>query len=415
VDSTDEIVELLGEDGLGSNSLDRQSQLEGAMGALLGDSAELAARLGDPRLELDTVSRTYLLLGAVLQRASASPAQSVVDVLAMLSATQSALGTMERAEFLTGVALARVRTAEASADDVDVIGVLRDNSLRIGFPTRVRTTLGTVIESLGQVQGQPLVDLLLNDDFTLDNVARSTYLLGVAAERAGLIPSSQMAEEFGSGWGLLGHLFDPALEVETTSRALFLLGAATERSSTSPEEVLQRLHDPYWAMGLGDKAVVLLVAASLRPTVAIDAGTFLGGSAAALSMFAERVITIDVDAARERHIEELANVEFVCGVAAEVLEELLPSERSAELVVLDAAHTADGIVAEVEQLLKSPPTRLRAVLIHDSAMQMCRDGLDSVDWEGNPVVRGATLDFVPGEVSKDGLMGGGLAVVWLLE
>ena len=132
-------------------------------------------------------------------------------------------------------------------------------------------------------------------------------------------------------------------------------------------------------------------------------------------MFAERVITIDVDAAREQHVEGLANVEFVCGVAAEVLEALLPVEHSAELVVLDAAHSADGIVAEVEQLLKSPPTRLRAVLIHDSAMQMCRDGLDSVDWEGNPVVRGATLDFVPGQVSKDGLMGGGLAVVWLLE
>ena len=83
--------------------------------------------------------------------------------------------------------------------------------------------------------------------------------------------------------------------------------------------------------------------------------------------------------------------------------------------MLDAAHSADGIVAEVEQLLRFPPTRLRAVLIHDSAMQMCRDGLESVDWEGNPVVRGATLDFVPGEVNKDGLMGGGLAVVWLLE
>ena len=182
-----------------------------------------------------------------------------------------------------------------------------------------------MIGSLGQVQGQPLVDLLLNDDFTLDNVARSTYLLGVAAERARLIPSSRMAEELGSGWALLGHLFDPALEVETTSRALFLLGAATERSGRSPEEVLQRLHDPYWAMGLGDKVVVLLVAASLRPTVAIDAGTFLGGSAAALSMFAERVITIDVDAARARHVEGLANVEFVCGVAADVLKSSFPA------------------------------------------------------------------------------------------
>ena len=124
------------------------------------------------------------------------------------------------------------------------------------------------------------------------------YLLGVAAERAPLIPSSQMAEQLGSGWGLLGHLFDPSLEIETASRALFLLGAATEQSDQSPEEILERLHDPYWAVGLGGKAVVLLVAASLRPTVAIDAGTFLGGSAAALSMFAERVITIDVDAAR---------------------------------------------------------------------------------------------------------------------
>jgi hypothetical protein len=277
----------------------------------------------------------------------------------------------------------------------------------------VHLLFGMVVQSLGPAQAQPLVDLLLDDRHKLDSTSRSTFLLGVAAQRAGLIQPSAMAAQPGEGWAILGHLFDPALELDTVTRALVLLGAATERLGYAPREILERLHDPYWAMGLGDKAVVLLIAASLQPSVAIDAGTFLGGSAAALALFAVRVITIDLDDAQGRHVEGLANVEFVGGLAADVLARILPDERSAELVILDAAHTADGIVAEVEQLLRFPPEVPRAVLIHDSAMETCREGLDSIDWASNPAVRGVTLNFVPGEVSTDGVMGGGLAVIWL--
>lgn len=255
-------------------------------------------------------------------------------------------------------------------------------------------------------------DLKLSTDFGLDNMTQSTYLQGVAAMRAGLIPPSRIEHQQGSSWNLLGHLFDPELNLETGNRALFLLGAAAEGNEGDHTAVLRLLGNPYWAMGIGDKSVVLLLAASLRPAVAIDAGTFLGGSAQALAMFADRVITIDCDRDRADHVSHLANVEFRCGVAAEVLKEVLQQESAVELIVLDADHTTAGISAEVEQVLRFPPSQLRAVLIHDSALDTCRAGLDSVDWHSDPAIRGVTLDFLPGEVNEVGRMVGGMALVW---
>jgi hypothetical protein len=341
-------------------------------------------------------------------------ARAVARIATLISGPESALGPQERAEVLAGFVLGCQRGRSNPPGDLDVVGILADDALMPDTASRINTTLGALVEALGPTGGGPLIELLVSHDVTLDSASRAAYLLGVAAQRLGWIRDSAISAVNGPGWPLLGHLFDPALGVDVGTRALFLLGAVAERMAHMPDDVLSLFEDTRWAMSLADKAVLLLVAAALRPGVAIDAGTFLGGSATALSRFAERVVTIDMDEASGSSVAGLPNVEFRCGAAADVLRTLLPTERSAELVVLDASHTTDGIMDEVQQLLDFPPDRLRAVLIHDSAMETCRAGLEAVDWEANPAVRGVTLDFLPGEVRSDGVRVGGLAVVWLL-
>ncbi|GEM_PF-1979789 len=300
-------------------------------------------------------------------------------------------------------------------NSIGLLERLGDPSLALDGPSRTYVVLGAVVQAMPEADRQALFELLLDRKYSLNNLAKCTFLLGFAAERSGMIPQHELGQQQGEGWGLLGHLFDPSLGIETSTRALLLLGAITEHNGYAPEQVLQILQDQDWAMGNADKAVLLLVAAALQPKLAIDAGTFLGGSASALSMFAERVITIDIDPARAQNVEHLPNVDFLSGIASDVLAELLPTTPAAELVVLDASHTCNGIQAEVEQLLSNPPSCLRAVLIHDSAMETCRAGLDLIDWAAYPLVRSFTLDFLPGVENEEGVMGGGLAVVWLLE
>ncbi len=84
-------------------------------------------------------------------------------------------------------------------------------------------------------------------------------------------------------------------------------------------------------------------------------------------------------------------------------------------MVLDASHETDGIVEEVEAVLRHPSAGLRALIIHDSAMPSCRKGLESIRWEDHPSVRSVTLDFLPGCENEAGEMGGGMALAWVLS
>ncbi|MFN8051416.1 MAG: hypothetical protein U0Q22_08275 [Acidimicrobiales bacterium] len=344
---------------------------------------EVFGHLADHEVRLDRLAKTMVLLGAVTER-SAGPrddATDIVDVLGSLAALTSQPDLETSLLFLLGAATERSAASDSSASSSGDLGGVADV---LGF--------------------------LADDSIRADRLTKTLFLLGVMVERstAGL-PAHELARIWEPG-AVLGHLFEDALGEDTGNRALFLLGVMTERSGRRPIDVLGRFTDPAWAMRAGEKAVVLLLASVLRPTLAIDAGTYRGGSAAALSDWSDKVVTIDLDPSCARHVAHLTNVEFRCGRTPQILDEVL-REHDAELVVLDADHSERGITAEVAAVLRRPGSKLRVIVIHDTAMPTCRRGLDAVDWANDPTVRGVSLDFLPGEDSDEGLICG-MALIW---
>lgn len=157
-----------------------------------------------------------------------------------------------------------------------------------------------------------------------------------------------------------------------------------------------------WEMSTVDRAAIEAFASLVRPQVAVDVGTYNGGSARALRRHAERVVTIDLDPGADPGID---GVDFVAGYSWEALPRVLDDRVG--LVLLDADHTLDGVRREVEAVLSWRPGRGVALLVHDAAQ--AREALLAVDWAGCPWVHGVALDFVPS--AADGW--GGLGFVWL--
>jgi Methyltransferase domain len=158
----------------------------------------------------------------------------------------------------------------------------------------------------------------------------------------------------------------------------------------------------------------IMIAASamaIRPKVAVDVGTFLGGSSRSLRHFVEHVVTIDCDAERAAGVEGIDGIEFRHGWSWEVLPQVLDEYRGdIGLVIVDASHEFDDIQRDIGALLDWQPARGVAVVIHDTAMPRCRAGLQAIDWPSGRWLHGVALDWVP---APPGSEVGGLGFLWL--
>ncbi|QXC63110.1 class I SAM-dependent methyltransferase [Aquihabitans sp. G128] len=292
----------------------------------------------------------------------------------------------------------------------DVLAFLSDPSVGLAAEAQAAFALGTVLGRDPEPHLASLADLLRRPSAPLPGRALATLVLGMALERD---PEERMgphplAEQLGPPWAVLGHLVSAERITDPVDRALVLLGGLVERDGLDPRVVLAHLGDDDWQMSVGERALVLLLSAALRPPLAVDAGTFLGRSAAALALSSQRVTSIDWGVERGAHVTGLDRVDFRCGRAADVLDEVLAAHPECNLVVLDADHGAEGIAAEVEAVLRHPNVGLRAVVVHDVDMPSCRAGLASVPWDDRPQVRGRSLDFISGTGGT-----GGVALLWV--
>lgn len=206
-----------------------------------------------------------------------------------------------------------------------------------------------------------------------------------------------------TGMEVLGHLFDPAGTESSSERILFLLGVAAGAHAE-----VGYLYN-YGTMSSIEHAALMLIGAGLQPRSAVEAGTFEGGTTEILARSASRVVTIDWDYGNAQHVAHLDNVEFINGRAADMLGRVV-AETEPELVLLDADHSADGVVAELTAVLSVPTQDTRIVAIHDAAEQGCRSGLLSMDWTTWPEVAAVSLGVVPRHPDGGGWGGMGLVL-----
>jgi hypothetical protein len=178
------------------------------------------------------------------------------------------------------------------------------------------------------------------------------------------------------------------------------------------------LGDDLCQMSFGERAALEGILTQLRPPLAVEIGTYEGGSLRLLASHCGHVHTLDVqDLVADR--AAFANVSFHVGDSRVVLPELLRAlERDGQeldLALVDGDHSAEGVRADLAGLLDSAATRSTLILLHDTMSAETRMGIEAAGLATHPKVVYCDLDFVSGYEFVgghfDGQTWGGLGLV----
>ena len=102
-----------------------------------------------------------------------------------------------------------------------------------------------------------------------------------------------------------------------------------------------------WQMQQGERFALEGLLAALRPRLAIEVGTYEGGSLRRIAAHAEHVHAFDLDPKVAQLADEFDNVTFHIGDSAELLPQVLAElggeGRHGDIALVDAAHTRGGV------------------------------------------------------------------------
>jgi len=178
----------------------------------------------------------------------------------------------------------------------------------------------------------------------------------------------------------------------------------------------------HWQMTRWEKFGFTSVLEAARPKVAIEIGSYRGGSLQVIARYAEKIYSIDLDPSLKDRLEhQLPNVEFLTGDSRQILPALLSrmTKHGEELgcVLIDGDHSTEGVRCDINNILRYTPVRPVFIVFHDSFNPDCRKGILTADWSACDYVHYVEIDFVPGvyhfepfDTAPPRSMFGGLAV-----
>lgn len=182
----------------------------------------------------------------------------------------------------------------------------------------------------------------------------------------------------------------------------------------------------YSEMSYGEQAALVGILAALEPQLALELGTFRGGSLAPIAAYSDQVHTFDLAS----HVREsLPNVTYHIGdsrsALPQVLSELAKAKRHVDFVLVDGDHSRPGVEADMTNLLASPALSTTVILLHDCANEGVREGARNAILKADGLAY-ADLSFVAppaGRTSPLSELWGGLGIVvvdrpgelWVLE
>jgi predicted O-methyltransferase YrrM len=159
--------------------------------------------------------------------------------------------------------------------------------------------------------------------------------------------------------------------------------------------------DLHWQMTSCERFALQSLLRRIRPELAIEIGTYLGGSLQVLSRFAETVVSVDIDQEVEQRLAgRFPNVRYLSGDSSRCLPDLIrevnAEKKPVGFVLIDGDHSSAGVRRDIEAILELQPQRQVVVIMHDSFNPGCRHGMRTANWEKSPYVRHVELDFIPG-------------------
>jgi len=162
---------------------------------------------------------------------------------------------------------------------------------------------------------------------------------------------------------------------------------------------VQIFADTVWQMSLGERAAVEGVLAQLKPELAIEIGSAEGACLRRIAAHAGEVHSFDLAAPVG---EPPDNVTLHTGDSHELLPAFLArladQSKTVDFVLVDGDHTPEGVRRDVEDLLDCTALAQTVILIHDTANERVRRGLDAVRFAAWPKVAHVELDWIPGQL-----------------
>jgi hypothetical protein len=170
-------------------------------------------------------------------------------------------------------------------------------------------------------------------------------------------------------------------------------------SGSKMDDGLTALLDGPQQMSFGERAALEGVLALASPGLALEIGTAEGGSLRRIAAHAGEVHSFDL-VAPPGDVASLPNVRFHTGdshkLLPALLRELAESGRNVDFVLVDGDHSAEGVRKDLENLLTSAAVSSTLILLHDTANEAVRSGIDAVPLDDYDKVRYADMDFVAG-------------------
>lgn len=164
--------------------------------------------------------------------------------------------------------------------------------------------------------------------------------------------------------------------------------------------------DPTWQMAYGERFALDGLLSHLRPALAVETGTAQGGSLRRIAAHAGEVHCFDIVPEVADVVAPLPNATAHIGDSAVLLPQVLAgfadAGRTVDFVLIDGDHTFEGVQRDLRAVLESPACDETTVVIHDTANEHVRAGLDAMDLPAHPKVSLCFLDFVPGYQVREG-------------
>lgn len=186
------------------------------------------------------------------------------------------------------------------------------------------------------------------------------------------------------------------------------MNSSSKSTNQSAQNLTANTFPIPWSMTRAEQAVLIQLLNTTKPKVAIEIGTYNGGSLQVISKFSEKVYALDLDASyRDKRCEDLSNVEYLIGNSQNIMPQLADkinkSDDVVEFILIDGDHSAKGVLEDINNVLKLIPKSAITVILHDSFNPDCRRGMKAYNYNNNPYVKHVELDYVTGAFNHDNL------------
>jgi len=157
----------------------------------------------------------------------------------------------------------------------------------------------------------------------------------------------------------------------------------------------------HWLMEPGERMAFIGLLSGLRPRLAIEIGTCLGGSLAVISKFASEIYSLDISPEVAENLRDrFPGVHFLTGDSGKLFPELLARLASEgetpDFVLIDGDHSEYGVRLDILPLLDVRPLAPLYVVLHDSFNPVVRRAIGAIPWNDSPYFQSLEMDFVPG-------------------